>query len=440
MKHKAQLRIFLLITSFCIAGLAGCGGGNFPGQTTSQPSLPTPPTPASTTTYTGVNNPGYYTLTLDDVQKQFSYQPLTYPGAAKGSYFAATGGVLDLGNSNGNSLGLAVEQSGEAAVLRPGDSSAYPAIFVPQADCFAITGRLRYLYMTLSAHGSSVVSDGTAFNPIYGVFTASTSADGKSWTIGDNHGYAMPSIGAPNATPVEDGADPLTYSASCTSNNGIGTVTSDPTAAFVFPQNPQGTNPTFHFHPNGLFVEDRSPKQAPFHNSSAIYGQVGMAVPNSAVSPSAVGAGSYRGFVYEYDSNNGPATHPMALAAPADGSSTLAGGVYLNDDLSQAPGSQYAIALGHQDSTLNGLFTSAQLSVLDTSGICAAVAQDPTAGKFIHAGFDAQGRAVCLSRGVAIVSQIQGKYVLYFSSYDASTVVSGAFNSTALIQFYLYQQ
>jgi hypothetical protein len=387
-----------------------------------------------------VNNPGYYSLILDDLKKQFSYQPVTYPSAAKGSNFVTTDGVFNLGSVAGVSLGLAVEQAGQAAVLRPGDGTAYPAIFVPEADCFAITGRLRYIYITLSPHGGSGISDATAQNPLYGVFTASTSADGKSWTIGDNHGYAMPAIGSPNASPVEDGTDPLTYSATCASKDGIGTVTSDPAAVFVFTQTPPGTNPTFHFHPNGLFVEDRTPAQPPTNDRTSHYGQVGMAVPNSAVSVSAVSGGSYRGFVYKFDPNNGADTHPVSLSASTDGSATLTGGLYPGDDLTQAAGLQYSITLGKQDSALNGLFTGAQLSVFDASGVCPAVAQDAAAGLFIHAGFDAQGRPVCLSRGVAIVSLIQGKYVLYFTSYDASADSSGVFGSTPLVQFYLYQQ
>ena len=438
MKQKTLLNMLFLTAWLYVAGVAGCGHQDYKDATGTQPTLPNPPTPASTTVYVGIDNPGYYSLTLDDAQNQFSYVPVTYPAAAKGSQFVKADGVLNLGSLGGIPLGLAVEQPGEAATLRPGDSTAYPVISVAEADCFAITGRQRYVYLALGPHGGGSVSDGTALNPTYGVFTVSTSTDGKSWTIGDNHGYAMPAIGQPNASPTENGTDPLTYAATCASTDSVGTVTSNPAAAFVFPQSSPGTNPTFHFHPNGLFVEDRTPAQQPANDSSAHYGQVGIAVPNAAVSVSDVSKGSYRGFVAKYGTS--ASAHPVALSGPADGSSTLAGGLYSGDDLTQTAGSQYSITLGKQDTALNGLFTGAQLSVFDEYGICPAVAQDVTAGLFIHSGFDVQGRPICLSRGVAIVSLVQGKYVLYFTSYDASTDASGVYSSTPLIQFYLYQQ
>jgi len=418
--------------------MTGCGHQAYKDATGTQPSLPTPPTPASSTVYVGINNPGYYSLTLDDLQEQFSYVPLTYPAPAKGSSFVSKDGILNLGSLGSVPLGLAVEQAGEAAALRPGDSTAYPVIFVPEANCFPITGRQRYVYLTLGPHGGGSVSDSTALSPQYGIFTVTTSTDGKNWTIGDNHGYAMPTIAQPSAPPSENGTDPLTYAATCASNDSVGTVTSDPAATFDFPQLSPGTNPTFHFHPNGLFIEDRSPAQTPLQDRSALYGQIGIAVPNAAVAAADVSKGSFRGFAASYGLS--PNTHPVALTGPADSSSTLAGGLYPGDDLTQPAGSQYAITLGKQDSASNGLFTSAQLSVFDENGICPAVAQDAVAGLFIHAGFDAQGRPVCLSRGVAIVSMVQGKYVLYFTSYDASQDAPGVYSSTPLIQFYLYQQ
>ncbi|MBB5055585.1 hypothetical protein HDF16_000254 [Granulicella aggregans] len=424
--------IALAVTS----GFLGCGTGA-PDNSANLSPLPPVITPASTTTYAGVDNPGYYSVILDDVQKQFSYQAITFPAAAQAGYFNETDGVMNFGNTSGAQRGLAVEQPGSAGVLRPGDVTAFPVPLVAQSDCFAIIGRLRYIYLTMGPHAASGTADESSLTPAYGTFTTSTSTDGKSWTFGDNHGYQIPYYGAGSAQ-TENGTDPLTYAATCASSNGVGTIAANPSAVFVTPQDSPASNPTFHFNPNGLFVEDRSPTQAPAMTRSALYGEIGMAVPNFPISTTDLATGTYRGLVYEFDPSSDSRTHAVSFTPPTDKSSTLAGGMYANDNLTQTPATTYTITLGTQDAALNGLFTSAQLSVLDPNGVCPRVAQDAGTAPFIKAGFNPSGSPVCLSRGVAIASKIAGKYVIYFSSYDASN--SGSADVTQLIQFYLYQQ
>jgi hypothetical protein len=422
---RASLQVAVAITGL----LSGCSGGS-PSQLLPVSPLPPPPQPTNTAAYVGSQAPGYWDFTVDTTQNLFSYQALSGGVPAQSGAFTVTSGVLSLVNGQGVPIAKAVAQLGGGAMLRPGDPTAAPVAMVQQSDCFAINGNLRYIYAALPGQVPLTASQ---TNTGYGTFVVSTSSDGKTWNFGDLHNYVLTTFaGGPLAAGTENGRDPVTFSATCASSHGQGTVSADP-AAFPVDQTGVPVLPAFHFDSAGAFVEDRSTGVS----------WIGFAMPSAAIKASDVAAGTYRGFVneaYVYSVPPGPPitvpadARPVAFAPMATGSSTMTGGAFPNDDLTQTPGSEYTITLGTQDSTLNGVFPNAQFTALDVNAYCAATAQnDPT----VQVSFDANGNEICTALGVGVVSQVNGKYVLYFTSNDGT--ISN--NPRAyVIQFALYQQ
>lgn len=410
----------LLQTAMAGVGLlAGCSGGGV-----TLPSSPLPPVPAASnaTAYVGPQAPGYWTLSVDDTQNVFSYQPLS--GATTSGGFALTYGILDLGNLQGVSLGKAVAQPAGGALLRPGGTATFPVTMVQQSDCIPVTGNLRYIYAALLGQtlqeGQNVNSTG------YGTFVVSTSSDGTSWNFSDVHNYVLTELqGGAFAAGTENGSDPATFSAACSKNPTTGTVAADANPAFPPDSTGMPSLPSFHFNPAGAFVEDRSTGES----------WMGFAMPQAAIKPSDVATGTYRGFVFEGITSTPVDTDPVAFAGPSSNASTLQGGRFPNDDLTQTPGTEYNITLGTQSSTLNGVFPNATLTVADVNGYCASVALNDNS---VTVGFDANGNEICTAAGVGVISQVSGKYVLYFTSHDGTREQGGTFSYA--IQFYLYQQ
>jgi len=356
-------------------------------------------------------------MTIDDSQKAYTYQSLTPPATSQGSFFQATNGILNLGNVKGVALGKAVELPGRAALLRPGDNTALPVPMVQQSACFAITGKQRYIFSVPPPSTST-----SFYQAGYGTFVADTSSDGSAWNFEDLHSYALTSY--ITSVGTENGQNPVAFSATCSGKNGQSIVALSPTASF----NNQPI-PSFNFHPGG-----------PFEASSASSTWVGFAMPSAAVSPAAVATGSYAGFVYELNDYTSVHTQPVAFAALA-GSKTLTGGVYLNDDLTQTPGGEYTITLGTQDPALNGVFPNATFTAYDIHGACSLVELAQGSQSVVHASFDVNGQAICTALGVATVSSFEGKYVIYFTSYDGTPISPNGLASNAYpIHFFLYQQ
>jgi hypothetical protein len=411
---------YVLAAAVISLSLAGCSGSSVPPSS----GLPTPPAPSNTSAYIGSEDPGYWTFITDDTQKAYVYQQA---GAASTSgNFAVTSGLLDLGNANGVSLGKATEQAGATAFLRPGDNTAFPIPMTPQSDCFAINGKLRYIYTALP--GQAVQTDGNALNTGYGTFVVSTSGDGTSWSFEDLHNYVLTELtGGSFTAGTENGQDPESFAAACKSTNGLGTISADASAPFPSAASGKPAAPTFHFHSAGSFVEDRS----------TAFTWMGFAMPAAPISVSDVISKNYSGFAYENNGISPVHTRPV-IFAQLTGTSVLTGGDFANDDLTQTPGSEYTLALGQQDSALNGVFPNASFTAYDTYGTCGVVAQSTPA---VQPGFDANGNAICTAAGVAVVAQVDGKYVLYFTTEDGTSNPNPlTANHAYLIQFYLYQQ
>ncbi len=399
--------------------LAGCSSGH-----SNQPNSPLPPapSPSNATAYIGTQAPGFWSLSLDNTQNVFSYQAASAVATSGG--FATTNGVIDLGNLKGVALGKAVAQPAGASLLRPGGPAAFPVTMVQQSDCLPIAGNLRFIYAGLLGQtlqkGENVSSTG------YGTFVVSTSADGKTWNFSDVHNYVLTGLnGGAFSAGTENGDDPATFPAVCSSTGGTGIVAASANPAFAPDTTGMPALPSFRFNPAGAFVEDRSTGVS----------WMGFAMPQAPIKPSDVATGTYRGFVFEGTTPTPVDTRPVTFAAPAVAGSTLQGGAFPNDDLTQTPGSEYNITLGTQSTTLNGVFPNSTLIVADSNGYCANVAlNDPS----VTVGFDINGNEICTAAGVGVISQVSGKYVLYFTSHDGTREQGG--NFPYAIQFFLYQQ
>ncbi len=412
----------LLLAWAIAAPIAGCSKG---AEVSGAPAPP-PPAPSNATAYIGSQSPGTWTMSVDNLQNAFSYQTASGTNAESGGLLA-TNGVLDFGNKNGVPLGKAVVQPGSGALLRPGGVTTFPVAMIQQEDCVPLAAKTRYIYTALPG---PMPQNGTeaAGSTGFGTFVVSSSSDGKNLSFTDVHNYVLTTfVGNRTTADTENGADPGLFSATCTSANGVGTVIADPTAPF--PTSTSGTTaiPTFHFNQAGAFTEDR-----PTDENG---GWVGFVMPSGSIKASTLASGTYRGFFSESTDKVTVDTEPVAFAQASDGTTNLVGGVFPNDDLAQAPGSEYTITLGTQDATYNGVFPNAQLIALDPSGICSSVAlNDPT----VRSSFDVNGNIICTAAGVAVVSQVNGKYVLYFTSRDGTKPALTPFSF--IIQFYLYQQ
>lgn len=403
--------------------LAGCSSGTTPPIT----PLPPSPAPSNATAYVGTQAPGLWTMNVDTTQNVFSYQSQATGATTVSGGLLTRNGVLDFGNTAGVSLGRAVAQPAGGALLRPGGQATYPITMVQQSGCVPVAGKLRYVY----AQVQNNVAEGYSFDsdPGYGTFVVSTNADATTWSFADLHNYVLPTYGGQPAG-IENGHDPVLFSAACSASDKQGAVTVAANTTFPVDRAGSVSLPTFHFNPGGAFVQDRSTGNS----------WVGFAMPQAAIKPSDVGAQTYRGFVFEGTTTTPIDTRAVAFSTPPAAGPTLVGGVFPNDDLTAIPLNEYRITLGAQDSTLNGVFPNAVFTAVDVNGYCATAA----AGQpFVKVGFDSGGSEICTATGVALVGQVGGKYVVYFTSRDGTKDPGGqglGANYPFVIQFYLYQQ
>ena len=93
---------------------------------------------------------------------------------------------------------------------------------------------------------------------------------------------------------------------------------------------------------------------------------------------------------------------------PTTGSSTsLTGGAYPNDDLTQTPNTNYVITLGTQGSSDNGVYSSATLTEPDPQYVCSQNGSTGTEGT------DANGDPTCTWTAPTVVGNTGSKYVIF---------------------------
>jgi hypothetical protein len=434
-KSKAMLkpqqtrtyRILCPLLLCLTAVVAGCGGHS---SITSSSG-----TASQYNTYAGtqslllgtVNGPGeggVWSLTLDDANSFFSYSDLADPnlGTSIGN-FTSVNGFLDMtlnGGSKGSG-GYAIEIPGGGTMFRPGNGANYTVVAVASNSCANPQANTTYQFVTLARP-----LDSNGDNPVlpaYGSIQAS--AQGTAWSFSNFSEYAA------DGTSLSPAAIP---SGTC-AYTPAGYVVSIPSTSTATVDSPF----TVAVGPTGYFMADLG--QNGFNpESGSSLGLAGTVQPSSKLSTSDVAAGKYAGFQYvpfeadlSYSGsgvNLGSVTSPVAFGQTAGSGTTMTGGVYPNDDVTQTPPSNITINLGQQDSQNNGLYKSVTVTIPDQAGACIA---RPYGSK------DANGNPTCVFPGAAVVGNPGGKYALFVTANDERPLTFGYAGTTA-IEFFLYQQ
>jgi len=440
--RNQSVRALALLAAASVTGCSSSKTALVVPDPTAPIGLPTPATPGPVNTYSGAQSPGAWTLTLNDTSGAFTYQPLTYPSPATTGTIQASGGFSSLG-----AAGLVYEVLGRAAVLRPGNSASSPVFAVPQTQCYAITGRLRFQYIPMfpgaEDNGSPDAAHGAPFLG-YGSIVASTDSTGKSWQFENLQGGTWTPNEGTSGTFV---SGPDSFTGSCDSANGQAAISLSGDSQLDTLWTPDGAaiTPTTQSNawigPSGFFVADQNDPTQPAPTGASV---AGIAEPASPLSTSAVVGGQYLGILYEAANTanygNGAPVTP-AFTAPvgfgqvvAGAGTTMIGGVFLNDDVTGTPNSDTQIKLGAQDATLNGLYTSVSITVPDPAQNCANFVLFSLSG-IVTSGLDAQGYPTCTFPGVAIAGNPDGKYAIFVNSYNWAVQYGGA-----PMQLYLFQQ
>ena len=238
---------------------------------------------------------------------------------------------------------------------------------------------------------------------------------------------------------------PFVPSGTCNSTNSQAAITPTghsvladiwaPTPALVSTVTPK-TQSSIWIGPSGFFAADQSdPTQTSPTGASA----AGMAEPASPLSTSALAGAQYLGFLYEppafaYLANPvTPAfTAPVSFGQVAASGSTMTGGIFPNDDVTGPPNSDIEINLGKEDGTLNGLYTSVKITVLDPAQNCANFTDYAIPATI---GINPQGYITCTFPGVAIAGNPDGNYAIFVNAYNWAARLSGV-----PMQIYLFQQ
>ena len=406
-RRPRQAAHILQILLLCFGGmvsavLTGCGSKSY----TVSPITGLPPTTpvASSNAYIGTQSPLNWTLTIDDKQNAYGYQSLptdgSTPAAASGA-FVPQSGFLNLG-----AAGLALEIPGAGAILRPGDDTTAPVVMVEQEDCLALTGMQRYLVQGM-VH---TTADTTPVIYRRGDLVASTTSDGKTWSFADAEYYDA--NGSPISLQYQGQHSANSFTGTCATAHGASSVSIDTSGAYNFPT-------TFRFDSAGMAVADYT------SSTSAL----GFAQPLNPIGTKSLAAANFRGFQVEYSPT--VVTQPVSFGPALDSSVALNGGTYPNDDVTQTADSSDLFVFGSQSSSINGLFASATMTVLDPKGGCPL--HNVSQGDL---GLTANGIATCRLHLSAMVGQVSGKAFIVVSGVDL-TVPS---NSAPDIQFYLIQQ
>ena len=363
-----------------------CGGQSKPNTATtigSQVSTPADPI----NTYFGTDG-DVWNVNIDHTNSQLTAKDVTngilLVGSAAGT-FTTSDGFLDISLSSngtppsiaGQEGGFAVDLPGQAALLRLGNPSNPIVPLVATLGCLTINDSLTYQYVTIPTPAWQPGTD-----IAYGRFQASTS--GPNWTISDITQYTLA-----GAAPANPGAGlPAGYCAQST----LGFAVTAPSVS----TNPPVATVTMAFDSSGFFLEDNGSQQGqpqgvvPSNSIGAGVGAIGLTRPSVPVSTSDIVQARYVGFLYE------PIAAPlttsqvtqlvsfgcMGPSCPAPVSPTsMAGGAFPNEDLTQPPTQDLLINLGPQDPQNNGRYSKAEITIAGVLFPAVAVVGDP-AGKF----------------------------------------------------------
>jgi hypothetical protein len=376
-------------------------------------------------TYSGVQSPGAWTLTLDNTKNLFSYQPVTYPASPNTPVIGTirqTHGFAAL-TANSGSAGYALEVMGRFAILRPGGVNTVPVLAVPETSCYQLIGRSRFQYLGIPADINAAPLLG------YGSVVASTDTTGKSWQLENMQGNIVQgpaSFGATCVNASSQAAIGFSGQQSVLNNLWANPLTI-PTA---------NTNSRIWIGPSGFFVADQSDSTQVQPTGASV---AGVIEPASPLSTYDIFSKQYLGFIYQEATPIGingvpatpPLTSPVSFGQPGSGGTELSGGDFPNDDVTQTPNSDVSISLGIEDTTYNGLYLNVSITVLDPAQNCANY---QGGGENATSGVNAQGYDICTFPGIAVAGNPEGKYAIFISAYNWAARLDGAPMQISLVQ------
>jgi len=477
-------RLTLIALSVAIVVAAGCGGAGAGSGNTPVPPAGTQGSQSyayagtqsldgsQAANHTGPNFAygGAWTSVLDTTSNYFSYQNIGHEGYQGASSIIIGNGSVVLptavpvnGTASGSGFlsltpqasgavpgsgGYGVEIPREGELLRPAtipigqpgqnvvtpsSPMVAPAVAAASSACPSLKGNVTYQFIAL---GSQVQTD-LIEHVVYG--SVQIGGTGTAFTFSNLNMYGF----------AGDALSPAALPAGNCGYTQAGYVISSVAPESYTLGGANGTPSTSNFtlttalSPSGLFVMDQD-QGAPYlitvsstggiaiPGPTGPLGLVGVAQPSSALDTGSLVGAKYLGF--EYDaldvSLNRPASNPVSFGQVAGSGTTMIGGGYANDDVTQTPATNISINLGQQDSSNNGLYQNVTVVVPDTFRGCVS---EP------FGGTDANGNPICTFPGVAIAGSVNGKFVLFVSANDLGQAVAH-YSPYATLQFFLYQQ
>jgi hypothetical protein len=449
-----------LLSGALAVTLNACGGSaNIPTATAGGPQVYMSPViaglPANGNSATA--SPATYSIDNKALPPTFAQQTYAINNSQTGARINYTGdvatlsrGLLDLeltycGATIGNCTGVgtykppltgsgwAVELAGQAGGLLQMAGQPFTPM-VPAVTCPSMSSAETFLFVTLPA---GLITSGTgsnAWNPqletAYG--SADVSASGSTVTFANIKQNILPSAGG--GTPANTPSSSVTGACSTTvygetvavPANPTETVTTSPGGSIQSGTNPQAM---LGIGPSGLLVEDNGTlghNSAPFYENvlGAGTGAIGLPKSSSALNTSSLVSAQYQGFFYGGGSYNsarntslnwsslaasfGFSSLPSTCSSVAPQTSTMLYGGDFADNNPAASAVQtgggfgncdFAIDLGAQDSSTNGLFSAATV--------------------YVGSGFSANTTGKSYSfPAVAIAGQLNGKFAIFLIGED----------------------
>jgi hypothetical protein len=424
-------RLLAFAAASMLAIFSGCASGSYTsakppnsggGGTTTNPNPPSLPplTPAtSSNTYAGTQAPGalapsnLVSLAIDQNSSAYGYRGIAVsttpsnPVPNSNGLFDAWIDFRNLGDTSGTTgvggpqyFGLAIEHPSRFSFFAYNSSQQLAAMVPKQSSaCLTPTASATYEFITLFGPGFVPATD-TAWG------TVQLSASGSSFKFSGASQYTATSAKATTSL-IPFGR------ATCTSQSGLGYVIDTPASAAT-----GNTEMRAFLGPTGLLAVDLQGTDGS-GNPLALPGVLGMVQPASAIDLGAVtgtatNPATYQAFVYQ--PQNTPAVqygifteYPVSLLSSfsssvftAKNQAGMMGGWQGMTSFTNPFGVPLAgFFFGAQDSAANGLFPHAQFLWSTLPGTAC-----PAGTRSVPGGY-------CESAAVAMVSQHDGKYVVF---------------------------
>lgn len=382
-----------------LAVLTGCAGASAPAA-----GLPGQSSIGSANTYvgklgtsSGQTDSRLWTVAIDHDHNTFSYSAPAPSGSGSvggTGTFVALNGFLLLLDQNGYQLGYGIEVPGEIAILRPGNSSVQPIFSIQQPNCFPINGN-DFKFQFILVPGNSI--NGYA---AYGKVYAATNSAGTLWTFDGQALYQAPNGSTPANASIP--GYPTYYPGVCNSSPNSTSIQISQSQAYTVPTQ-------YVINPDGFFLEDQNFNATPQFSALGLgdIWSMGVAEATAPVTTASAASATYRGFLFA--ANGGTyLTQPVGFGGVTSKSS-ISGGAFPSEDVTQVPNTNMIINFGQQDTLNNGLYYLAKFTLpIGPSESCSAP------------GTDANGNLICTYSAVAIVGSPGGKYAIFLTAFTGS--------------------